>query len=1041
MKIAASHQRYLPLIRWPDRLWRSVAWLVIICFSVNCITPAVVAAKTVARDAKLFSAPVKTEFDLASDALIALEETLDRMDRRLNGKFEFAWQETLAQKSHATPPAAAARDQLQSLESGLTSLLATLDAQQGAIQAFFDQAQTQLKTGNIDPAMQVRAQQQTSRYAQMYTTLNSKLTAIIAATADADYKAAVADAAAFLRTHSSKQKRAKFDPSHLAFGPSKVRARPALTDALAIQQALQLPDAKGLASVAAKSKAVASTIARIPAVLPESKSHKKLSATASKTAQSAAGKDMPANLAANEDVQITAAIQAKAAELGNNPLKIYQFVRNNVEYMPTYGSIQGSDYTLQTMRGNDIDQASLLIALLRAANIPSHYVYGTIRLPIEQVENWVGGVTDPNAALDLMGQGGIPTLGLAQGGVIKFAQIEHVWVEAQVGFAPSRGAVTLSGTTWVPMDASFKQYTYTQGMTLQTAVPFDAAGFADHIQQTSTIDPGAGWVQNVDQSYVSAQLTGYETHIDNFVNGVNAGATVGDVVGTKTIAPELLPVLAGGLPYPVTATATKIDSLPDTMRWAFHYQVDGQTLLSQGLPSLAGRLMALSFAPASQQDEAVLESYIPKNATDPSELPTALPAGIAQLKAEFSVDGQTVITGATYGLGAEMTTTKGLYRPGAGWQDTDKTFTAGQYQSVGLDPAGLSPAQVKALQTAIDTTRASLGTKNYADLTKHDLTGALLQAVQMEYLSVVWAQSHLAGKFDGSVPYRLPSFGTVSTNSSVALFFGVPAKITETGVLMDMDRIAEISVDRDGNASKAVAHERTMGGFLSENEHAVPEQAFAIQGEPAVGVSASKAISLATGLGQRIYGLTSDNAAAGLAAINVPLSVKGAIADAIYAGDEVTVHSDAFDYGGMSSIVGYTLIDPATGAGSYMLSNGADGSCTNTGKNPAAVMFWCGALLGLAVGLTAAGGVFLLLMAIVVALIILPIVYNILECEPQAQWKDLASCFMAGFFAGLGAGLALAAVNMVISILISIIGPVFSTGNYGSCGVLRPVAA
>ena len=150
---------------------------------------------------------------------------------------------------------------------------------------------------------------------------------------------------------------------------------------------------------------------------------------------------LPANLSPTEDVQITQAIKDKAQALNNNALAIYQFVRNNVEYMPTYGSIQGSDYALQTLRGNDMDQASLLIALLRASNIPAHYVYGTIQVPIDKVENWVGGVTDPMAALDLLGQGGIPTLGLTQGGVIKYAQIEHVWVEAQIGIAPGRGAI------------------------------------------------------------------------------------------------------------------------------------------------------------------------------------------------------------------------------------------------------------------------------------------------------------------------------------------------------------------------------------------------------------------------------------------------------------------------------------------------------------------------------------------------------------------------------------------------------------------------
>ena len=44
---------------------------------------------------------------------------------------------------------------------------------------------------------------------------------------------------------------------------------------------------------------------------------------------------MPDELAPNEDVQITPAIQALAASLGNEPLGIYEWVRNNVEFVPT----------------------------------------------------------------------------------------------------------------------------------------------------------------------------------------------------------------------------------------------------------------------------------------------------------------------------------------------------------------------------------------------------------------------------------------------------------------------------------------------------------------------------------------------------------------------------------------------------------------------------------------------------------------------------------------------------------------------------------
>ncbi len=88
----------------------------------------------------------------------------------------------------------------------------------------------------------------------------------------------------------------------------------------------------------------------------------------------------PVDTAPTEDVQITQAIRDLASSLGNKPVPIYNWVRNSIQFIPSYGSIQGSDMTLQTKRGNAFDTASLLIALLRSANIPARYVYGTIEV-------------------------------------------------------------------------------------------------------------------------------------------------------------------------------------------------------------------------------------------------------------------------------------------------------------------------------------------------------------------------------------------------------------------------------------------------------------------------------------------------------------------------------------------------------------------------------------------------------------------------------------------------------------------------------------
>jgi len=93
-----------------------------------------------------------------------------------------------------------------------------------------------------------------------------------------------------------------------------------------------------------------------------------------------------------------------------------------------------------------MDIASLTVALLRASQIPARYVHGTIDVPIEQFNNWAGGFTSSDAAVDFAASGGIPTAAMISGGKIDEARLEHVWVEAAIDYFPSR--MRTAGCRW-----------------------------------------------------------------------------------------------------------------------------------------------------------------------------------------------------------------------------------------------------------------------------------------------------------------------------------------------------------------------------------------------------------------------------------------------------------------------------------------------------------------------------------------------------------------------------------------------------------------
>ena len=70
-------------------------------------------------------------------------------------------------------------------------------------------------------------------------------------------------------------------------------------------------------------------------------------------------------------------VQQKAAELGGDPVQMFFYVRG-LGYESYKGSLRGARGTLWSQAGNSLDQASLLIAMLRGAGVPARYAHGTL---------------------------------------------------------------------------------------------------------------------------------------------------------------------------------------------------------------------------------------------------------------------------------------------------------------------------------------------------------------------------------------------------------------------------------------------------------------------------------------------------------------------------------------------------------------------------------------------------------------------------------------------------------------------------------------
>lgn len=668
----------------------------------------------------------------------------------------------------------------------------------------------------------------------------------------------------------------------------------------------------------------------------------------------------PQDTAETDDVQITHAIRDLATQLNKDPVKIYNWVRNNIAFIPSYGSIQGSDMTLQNKRGNAFDTASLLIALYRASGIPARYVYGTIEVPTDKIMNWVGGVTKPEAAQSLLGQGGIPNVALVAGGTVKAIRMEHVWVEAYLDYTPSRGAINKSPNNWVPMDASFKQYQFTQGMDIKSNVALDSQTLLDQIKQGATFNEAEGWVQNLNAANLQNQLTAYQDQVMAYVDSQKANARVGDVLDTQKIIEQTHSILLGTLPYKTVATGNRFQALPDKLKWKFKTNIyaggwygDSSSPyieINQSTAKLAGRKITLSFIPATQADLDLINSYLPRPHADgtpiqPSELPSSLPGYLLKMKAEFRIDGQVAAqTNTSFMMGSEVRQSNQYFNPASqSWEGgEDNDITVGEYNAIGLDLQGVGAQQLQEIQDKLIVTKTKLqqfqqnpnDTTSIDGLTKEDVSGDIVQTGILAYLARVDSNDQMAAFTRGNVVnYRLPSYGRFFTAVQSHYWFGVVRNVTFPGVVMDVDYLFQHTEVKNGDRSLRTAFAKQVGAAASMAEHAVPEAMFKNPvlapndpGQPQ-GVSAMKALMIASAQGQKIYTFNRNNQPLHntiLQSLQISADVKTEIANALATGKEVTVHEKDIAINGWTGS-GYTVLDPETGAGAYKIAGGANG--------------------------------------------------------------------------------------------------------------------
>ncbi|MBI4699288.1 MAG: transglutaminase domain-containing protein, partial [Nitrospirae bacterium] len=217
-------------------------------------------------------------------------------------------------------------------------------------------------------------------------------------------------------------------------------------------------------------------------------------------------------------------IKELARGLQYDPKLIYDYVHNHIDYVPYFGSRKGATLTYFDGSGNDFDQASLMIALLReSANYNSsigavQYIYGYMTIPGADLANWFG--VDQNSTVigNVLTSGGIPVATLYSDGKAKF---RRVWVKANIG-----------GIDYL-FDPAFKSYTYTSKIDIGSAAVYNQTGFL--ISALSGASIGPDYVQNLNEGNISGMLNQYSSNLINVLKTQYPNSDMQDIIGGRSI--------------------------------------------------------------------------------------------------------------------------------------------------------------------------------------------------------------------------------------------------------------------------------------------------------------------------------------------------------------------------------------------------------------------------------------------------------------------------------------------------------------------------
>jgi hypothetical protein len=205
--------------------------------------------------------------------------------------------------------------------------------------------------------------------------------------------------------------------------------------------------------------------------------------------------------------------------------RVYDYVRNNFDVEPMFGSRKGPLGAFIDANGTAFDLAQLMVELLDEGGITANYQLGTIQITTAQAANWLGvtkfdGAFNAAALADILADSGIPAD--ISGSTVTMM---HVWVTAD-----------FEAQTY-HFDPSYKQYNYFQGVNLATALGYSQSSFLTSAGSglVNGSSNGITTISNINESGISSQLKTASGNLLSWIENNDPVSNVDDILGRREI--------------------------------------------------------------------------------------------------------------------------------------------------------------------------------------------------------------------------------------------------------------------------------------------------------------------------------------------------------------------------------------------------------------------------------------------------------------------------------------------------------------------------